>query len=260
MKKSLTTLACATLLTLTANADMLKIEGGAGAWMQEPSGKISYTDEITHIRGTDKSTSKETTQGYAWINIKHFVPIIPNFRFEYANIESKGMATGSFEDFEIPIGQHSNTTLTMKQYDIIPYYNLLDNTFWITLDLGIDIKITDTSYEADAVDLKVGNVIIASTENYSESETVYLPLVYLRTRVEIPNTDIGIEADGKFISYSGNNIYDVRAKIDYTLDFVPVIKPAIEVGYRMQRFNYDDDGAVVDLEFSGMYVGMYLRY
>lgn len=260
MRKILTTLACTTMLTLTASADMLRVEGGAGAWMQEPSGELSYTDKKTGATASDKSISEESTQGYVWVNIKHFVPIIPNFRFEYVGLENKGKASGSFEDFEVPIGTFSSTSLKMKQYDIIPYYNLLDNTFWMTLDLGISLKIADTDYEASGVDIKYNGATLGSTSNYTESETLYLPLVYVRTRVEIPNTNIGFEADGKLISYSGNNIYDIRAKVDYTLDFVPVIKPAIEVGYRMQRFDYDDDGAKLDLDFSGMYVGIYLRY
>ncbi len=260
MKKLLTTLTCATLLTLTANADMLKIEGGAGAWMQEPSGKISYADKTTGITAYDKSTQKETTQGYAWVYIKHFVPIVPNFRFEYVDIENEGRASGQFKEYEIPTDTYSKTTLNMKQYDIIPYYNLMDNLFWITLDLGLDFKFVDASYEAQGVDLTVAGVPVGSTTTYTEEESLILPLVYLRTRVEIPNTGIAFEADAKYVTYDNNTVYDVRAKVDYTLDFVPVIQPAIEVGYRIQKFDFDDDGAIIDLDFSGVYVGMYLRY
>ena len=54
----------------------------------------------------------------------------------------------------------------------------------------------------------------------------------------------------------------MRAKVDYTFDFVPVVQPAIEVGYRVQKFDVtsDDDKTKMDMEFSGVYAGLMLRF
>ena len=43
---------------------------------------------------------------------------------------------------------------------------------------------------------------------------------------------------------------------------MPVIQPAIELGYRIQKIDIDesDADATVDLEFSGVYVGVMLRF
>ncbi|HEY9203198.1 MAG TPA: TIGR04219 family outer membrane beta-barrel protein, partial [Sulfurimonas sp.] len=147
------------------------------------------------------------------------------------------------------------TTLSydMKQYDIIPYYNILDNTAWITLDLGLDIKIVDASYTAAPS---------APFTGYSDSVTFALPLLYVRTRVEIPATNIGLEADVKYVTTGDSTVYDVRAKVDYTLDFIPVVQPALEVGYRVQKLDIDESGvdAKLDIDFSGIYAGLMLRF
>jgi len=146
----------------------------------------------------------------------------------------------------------------MTQFDVIPYYNILDNTAWITLDLGLDLKVTEIKYQADGVVIPG----IADT-SYTDSVTTVIPLLYVRGRVEIPATNIGLEADLKYVSYNSNTIYDARAKVDYTLDFIPVIQPAIEVGYRVQKIKLEDDGAgsaKADLDFAGAYAGLMLRF
>jgi len=43
MKKVLSSLACGLILASTASADIARVEMGAGAWMQTPSGAITYT-------------------------------------------------------------------------------------------------------------------------------------------------------------------------------------------------------------------------
>lgn len=249
MKKIATSLACAFVLATTVSADFLRVEVGAGAWMQEPTGGV--TADGAGFTGSDISDEESSTKGYAWLLIKHFVPIIPNLRVEYTEVYSEGTATGTFKNFT---AASSASTLDMTQFDIIPYYNILDNTAWITLDLGIDIKMIDTTYE-------VANVTGYTSANYTESKSIPLPLGYARARVQVPMTGLGVEADVKYVSYSESTVYDVRAKIDYTLDITPLIQPGIEVGYRMQKYKIDELSDIkMDLEFSGVYAGAMLRF
>lgn len=254
MKKILTTLSCAAILATAASADFTRVEMGVGAWAQKPSGKLSYTN--SGVTANDESRESQETQAYVWALIKHPVPVIPNLRLEYTSVKNTGLASGTFKEFTAPANTH--TTLTMKQYDVIPYYNILDNTAWITLDLGLDFKITDAKYEADGV-----TVSGVPNTNYSDSAMVVIPLVYARARVEVPGTNLGIEGDVKYVSYNANVIYDARAKVDYTLDFIPVIQPAIEIGYRVQKIKIEDDSAGnidADLDFAGVYAGIMLRF
>jgi outer membrane protein len=250
MKKVFYSLTCTALIASSVMADFTRVEMGAGAWMQTPKGDASYTDGGAD--GSYTSSEKDSTETYVWALIKHPVPILPNLRLEYVSIEDSGVASGTFKDFDIGA---ATTTLSydMKQYDIIPYYNILDNTAWITLDMGLDIKIVDASYTAAPS---------APFTGYSDSVTFAVPLLYARTRVEIPATNIGLEADVKYVTTGDSTVYDVRAKVDYTLDFIPVVQPALEVGYRVQKIDIDESGvdAKLDIDFSGIYAGLMLRF
>ena len=250
MKKILTTLVAGVLLATTASADFSRMEMGIGAWQQTPSGAITYAD--TGVGFEDKSKENSQTEGYAWLLVKHPIPILPNFRLEYVSALNEGtynVLTGTPVG-GIPTGSASE--LEMTQVDIIPYYNILDNTGWVTLDLGLDIKVIDIEYSANGVDILDSlDVDIAST---------VVPLGYIRARVQIPATNLGFEADVKYITYDSNTVSDIRVKVDYTLDFIPVVQPGIEIGYRMQTFDIEDSGLTLDMEYKGVYAGLTARF
>ncbi len=256
MKKLLSTLACGIVLVSTVNADFLRVEMGAGAWTQSSSGEMTYSK--SGATASDKSLENSEAKGYAWLLVKHPVPIVPNLRLEYSSIKNTGKVVGAFKEFSIDIGEYAYTTLEMKQYDIIPYYNILDNTFWTTLDLGIDIKVVDALYSVN------GKMIINGIPNtfYEKSDLLPIPLLYTRARVEIPLSGVGLEADAKFLTYNTSYFYDARIKVDYTFNFIPLVQPALEVGYRVEKIKVDEPGTdtLVNLDFSGLYAGVMLRF
>ncbi len=220
MKKIIVILSLVLLVNIPLMADLFKVEAGAGVWINTATGEKTYRSHGVPIVST--SLENENTNPYVWAYIKQPIPLIPNLRLEYTELSSDYAA---------------GDTLDITQYDIIPYYNLLDNTAWITLDLGLDIKMMEISTEPD---------------------NLALILLYTRVRVEIPGTNFGFETDAKF----DGEIYDIRAKIDYTLNFIPLIQPAVEVGYRVQKLDmdYSDLDGIINLEFSGLYVGAMLRF
>ena len=250
MNKLLTALfACATLFS-AVSADTLRVEAGGGAWTQKPTGTVSYM--TSDQSGSDSSTEKENTLGYAWIYLKHPVPVLPNIRLEYSSVKYEGDVAVEVTN-PVTFATDSTSTFDAKAYDAILYYNILDNTAWLTLDLGLDVKILDYKYD------------VAPTlgyNGYSKSGTLVVPLAYLRVRAEVPGTGIGFEGLGSYITYDGATFYDARAKIDWTMEFVPVVQPGIEVGYRIMKANYDKDGSELkaDVDFSGVYVGAMLRF
>ena len=259
MKKIISSIAIgATLLSTAASADVMRIEAGVGVWAQTPNGYATRTDSdgALNLDGTYTSAEKEDAGTYAWMLLKHPLPIIPNLRLEYVSFSDKGTTTGKVNGVGLPAAG-APTTVDITQYDVIPYYNILDNTFWMTIDVGLDVKVIQS-------DATVGAVSVSGIQVYkgdSSSDTTVVPLVYLRDRVQIPTTNIGIEADAKAITDGTNTMYDVRAKLDYTLDFIPVVQPAIEVGYRMQKLRVDDgDKAQVDLTYQGPYMGIMARF
>lgn len=253
MKKILNIFLFVGFITTSLSADLLRIEAGAGAWFQSPNTSMDYKTKVS-LDGEDNSLGAEETDGYAWVLIKHPIPIIPNLRLEYVGISSAGEAEGKFKFFPISLPAKTDSTIEMNQFDIIPYYNMLDNTLWMTLDIGIDIKVIDSVYTAKPIQG-------FDTLNYEEKTSSIIPLLYLRTRVEIPTTNIGLEADIKYITYNDSELVDFRAKVDYVFDSVPVIQPGVEIGYRVQKMNeVTDENLKIDLDFSGVYAGVTLRF
>ena len=251
MKKILSTIACSAILATTASADFARIEMGGGTFMPTPTGSLTYTDGTSS--GSYTSLEKVQSNIYAWMLVKHPIPVIPNLRLEYTTLSDEGKAQGNFKDISVPIPLDTASTLEFTQVDVIPYYNILDNTAWITLDLGLDIKVIESEYKVDAIGAFTG---------YNENIRVVMPLAYVRTRVQIPITEIGLEADVKYITYGGDTVYDVRVKVDYTLGFIPIIQPGLELGYRMQKYDIssNDEKTKLKLDFSGVYAGLMLRF
>lgn len=252
-KKLLTIAAASALFATAANADIVRVEGAVGAWQSDPTGTIKYAGnpsfDVVDNAGLDASTNM-----YAWVYLKHPIPVLPNLRLEYADTGFDGKVTSLTWDGEDYA--NVNNTLSLKQYDAVLYYNILDNTFWTTIDLGVDVKYIDGNYN-----LKESS---ATAKAVDEDFSITMPLAYLRGRVQIPVTNIGVEAIARGISYSSNTVVDAQIKLDYTMDFIPVVQPGLEIGYRYQQVKLDAGSigmdADLDTTFSGVYGGLMVRF
>ena len=258
MKKILTSLAAVVTLASTLSADFARVEMGAGVWGQTPTGYATRTDGdgVLNLDGTYTSAENDSQEMYAWVLVKHPLPLLPNLRLEYVTVSDEGKTTGHVNGIGVT---DSPTTLDTTQYDVIPYYNILDNTFWTTIDLGLDIKVIQSDTVVKAGSSTLG-IVSSDTTIYDSTDTTVVPLLYVRARVQVPMTGLGAEADVKAISDGTNTLYDIRAKIDYTFDIFPVIQPALEVGYRVQQLTVDDGDTQVDLNYAGVYAGLMLRF
>ena len=241
-------------LASTAQADVVRFEMGAGLWQSDPDGQIQYLGDplydVVESAGFDKEDSP-----YVWAYLKHPIPVIPNIRLEYTAMEYSGNTKQAINWNGVSYGNAYNE-LAMNQLDGVLYYNLLDNTFWLTLDLGLQFKYVEGDY------LIRDNNGVLTTVN--EDFSGVLPLGYSRVRVSILESGLGVEAIGRGIAYSSNTIYDVQLKADYTLDMIPLIKPGLEVGYRVQKVKLDSDdadiSADIDMDFSGFFAGATVRF
>ena len=81
-------------------------------------------------------------------------------------------------------------------------------------------------------------------------------MLYLMAGVS-PWEGLFIGAEGSMVKYSGSTISDISAKISYTTSFFL----GVEAGYRKQVYTLDDlDDAYADMEFSGPFLGAYLKF
>ncbi len=242
-----------------AQADFTRVEAGIGVWQSEADGTVGlvHPSGVYAVDADGTLGFDEEHFGYIWLNVKHPLPLLPNLRLEHTEVDFSGTAPRAFEWVDGGVSRsyaaRTASSLQVEQTDLTLYYNLLDNTAWATLDLGVDFKLMDVSYALNDV---------ANGYAYAESDDVILPMLYLRGRVQIPATELGVEADVKYLRYDDSLLYDARLKVDYTLDFVPVVQPALELGYRIQKIRLDNDELRIrtDLDFSGFYTGVMLRF
>jgi outer membrane protein len=275
MKKIVVSLATLAALSSTVSADFLRVEVGGGMWSQEKnSGDVKVVESISGVEAVYNS-KKETESGvYAWAYIKHFVPVIPNLRLEYSEISDSGVSSGKYFGQSV---DNIPTDVDMKQLEFVPYYNILDNTFWITLDLGLDIKVIDLDYNARLSESKItadtpfGKYTAdAPLDDYSSSISLPVPLGYARVRGQLPITGLAAEGSIKYLSVSDigdvkeATISDFSIKVDYTFDITPLVQPGLEIGYRQVIVDVDyDDGdksLFTDIDMSGLYFGAMLRF
>lgn len=250
MKKIAGILALAALFSLTAHADFARIEAGLGVWQSDPSGTVTSTSNEEADTETALNYGTENIN-YAWLLFKHPLPVIPNIRLEYTDLSHSGDLTTTVSWKGHDYNTTANSDLGLEQIDLTLYYNLLDNTFWSTLDLGLNVKYIDAAFS-----------LKDAGHSFTTSEALLIPTAYVRARIEIPATELGMEGDVKYIAYSNSSYFDARIKADYTFDITPVVQPAVEVGYRMQKLEIDEDGFDVktDVDFSGFYAGVMVRF
>jgi len=252
MRNFLGLLMIMTVTVSTASADFLRAQAGAGLWMPSMTGTAQYKGNLAF--DVEQDTGLDGNDGtYIWAYIKHPVPVIPNVRLEhtaYSETSTK-VLTSPVQFKNRTFTASTETTLDLTQTDVILYYNFLDNLVWLTLDVGIDVKM-------------YGGEVAIQNSLYNESVELdaVLPLGYLRVRGELPGTGLAIEADVKGISAGGASVTDARAKLDWTL-ISAGLALGVEAGYRTYSITLDDVSGVdtdVDLEMSGFFGGINVKF
>ncbi len=253
-------------LSIYLSADFLKAEVGAGIWQVSSTGEIRTNYEKGSIQGKsvidiEEDLGLDSTIGtYAWANFKHFVPLIPNARLEFTKLGAD--ATKDIPDFNSTYfnGQELKdanvaSKLNLDQIDAILYYNLLDDTLFITFDIGFGVKYYTGSLELDNNTLDVDFPV---------------PLVYGRLGARLPGTNITTEADIKYFKYTPSvdaEMIDLRMKVNATILSIALLDLNIEAGYRVHRLQvlasdnkFVDFGADIKSEVSGFFGGINLSF
>jgi len=173
--------------------------------------------------GSDTLKETEKGEGYTYFSLEHPVPLVPNIRLANTKVSA--------------VGNTVITSVEIDQTDATLYYEILDNV--ISLDLGITARNTDGQ--------------VAGTGSTTFSETV--PLLYASAEIALP-AGFALAAEINSISSGSDKISDISAKVTYTTS----IGLGIEVGTRTQNFEVDIDNVQTDIEFSGLFAGVYFKF
>lgn len=255
MKKSIiTSLAIfATLGISSASADDLGFEVGYSYWKPDLKGFIKYNDNEIIDRNiqfeNDLGFENKDNVNVFYAAFEHPIPVLPNIKLQYTDL--KDSVSNRLErtieydgDFYV-LGDTIKSSYDLSQYDFIFYYQLIDNEN-IGIDLGLNGKYIDGS-----VNFK------STTTSTHEDFEVVIPMVYARTLFNIPDTGLGIDLEGSYVTYSGNTFYDAKAALRYESP----IGLGVEAGYRAEKLNIDDlNDFDANLKFGGLFASIFYKF
>lgn len=224
----------------------------AGYQMLEPDGSIAGNDNVIGVKlDTDDDLDWDDSEdllaelALQWGNSR--------LSFSYMPIEFSGTnpvtVEGTYNGQSFSIGDTVASDVKLDLYDIgYTYYLLNMDDVPTRFQLGVEfaIKVADIEIAFDSNDAGIQE---------SESVVAPLPTVGLRTRIALADL-LGISARAGYLEYDGNNFLDA----DVQLEFSPLPLAGIFVGYRFFDLEVDESDIYVDLEFSGPYAGVMVRF
>lgn len=256
MTKHKMALALTALLAATmAQADTLGgIYVGAQYWDLASDGTIK--DEEHNASAT--FDLGDEAKGSAWIAIEHPIPLLPNFKARYNQLDGEGsaIATGNIiiDGSEFSSEQPINLDAKLDHADLVLYYELLDNDL-VALDLGLNVKLGDFELTATGVD-PVGGPI-----SQSGSYSGPIPLLYAAGEIGLPLTGLGVFGEVSGLAYSGNQLYDAQAGVGYNFLDNPAIVLTGQLGYRIFKLKAEDlDEINADIQFDGAFAGVVAHF
>lgn len=242
MKKLLLGAAVALLPLTGFSATILGFQAGGGLWTHDPSGSISTSADTVGVSADLKNDLKlsEEQEGYTYFLVEHPIPLIPNFKYVDTKLTSSGNSgTATFTFDNVNYTTAVNSKFELNQTDMIFYYEILDNV--ISLDVGLNAKTID------------GLVAISNTTPTTFSGTI--PMLYVAAEVLLP-AGFAIAGEISTISAGSDEITDLTAKVTYTTDF----NLGVEAGLRTQTIAIDVDSVQANVEFSGVFAGVYFKF
>jgi outer membrane protein len=271
MKKLITSALAACALTSGANAGMvIDVQAGAGMWAPELNGFMKYGNAVANRNfefdqlGIDDASESYERNNYVYIDVDHFLPLIPNIRVERLKYAISGNSTISsnisFGNLAFGVNESATTDLEMVQNDLILYWgipglNLLSAGI-LDVDFGIMGKQLDGYYQM------TNNTTGATPEKIEFDQ--WIPMAYLAVQVDVPVLPLELEVSTKRISYEASEISDNMAKVSLALPIpIPLIDTKLDVGYREQILKIDPsliDNFEADVKTKGLFFGLSAKF
>ena len=241
-------------LAPTAQADtLLGLYLGVDGWRSDNSGSFAQNDNLQNFNYDD-----ETFISY-YAALEHPVPLVPNFKFKYTELELNGSTTlddtFSFGDADYVVGTQVGTVSDLSHIDQILYYEIFDNDL-VSIDLGLNAKQFDGDIVVTGTSQNGGP---ASTERVDFSG--FVPLVYGRAEVGLPLTGMSVFFEGSMLAIDDSKVQDYQVGIAYALLDNLAIDLDVKAGYRSMTLELDDvDDIYTDIDASGPFAGIQVHF
>jgi len=268
MKKLLLSLSILSLTTL--NALDLKVDMGAGLFYTGAKGKIDYVEK-SFENSYAKTDLQNSGQVYVWADFESSNPYLPKLRLEYLKISADGGSKAHLESGDpdiqkfieewvnnspIPLNdQVWKSHLEHNVYDATLYYEFFEKDPWPSIGMGLGYRYFNYIYIMD-VDLVPGLQM-------GDRDSSSAPMLFLTSRYDIPNVNLGFQGDGKIYLFGDSDIYDYQVKMDLIFDIDKDTSAGLEFGYRYQYYKLlgeDVEKVKGNMTYKGIFVGAVINF
>jgi outer membrane protein len=233
-------------MALPGAAQAFGLEIAGGAWWQSPSGTLAYDalnpNDFLDLENDLKYEDETRFFGRLNIDMPLFIPniyvMVTPMEFEGNGIKALNF---NFGGQNISGSAPFYSRLNLNHADIALYYGIpaLETVTadMLNIDIGINVRIYDV--EARIVQTSTG-------VDVTESVTVPIPQVFLALQFR-PTDFLALEAEGRGISISGNKAYSLIGRLRFNI-LGPLF---LAGGYRYDKIDIDEEGVIIDTDFSG---------
>jgi outer membrane protein len=242
-------------VALPGTVQAIGLEIAAGAWLQSPSGTLSYKaidpNDLLDLENDLKYDDETRFSGRLKIDMPLFLPNI-YLMATPMEFEGDGIKTSNFKFGDSIIGGTAPfySNLNLNHADIALYYGIpglqLATLDILNIDIGLNVRI----YDAEA------RIVQQSTSiDVTESITVPIPQVFLALQFR-PFDFLALEAEGRGISIGGNKAYSLIGRLRWNV-FGPLF---LAGGYRYDKIEIDEEELFIDTDFSGPFAELGLSF
>ncbi|MGB5540072.1 MAG: TIGR04219 family outer membrane beta-barrel protein [Gammaproteobacteria bacterium] len=187
--------------------------------------------------------------GNHYLRLEHSLPLLPHAMISKRSIDenARGRLSRTLDSggSSFTVGGDVDSSVQYRQSDVIFYYSILDTS--ASIDVGVNARYIESSRVPGGVS---GGMETADV-------TGWIPLLYAGLGVDLPLTGLSLGANGSIMGYQGNRLYDVTLQASYTTPW----NAGADLGYRRPKLGLDDfDSYSADIEFSGPYAGVFVKF
>jgi outer membrane protein len=226
--KILTTLLLGFGLSTLSHADLVGVKADLSYWDFD-----GYSQDNNFKHELDRQGTAQLS-----IAVEHPVPLLPNAKIKYVNLDSNSEQSTPANASEIEL----------NNIDYILYYELLDTV--VHADVGAGLTQLDGT---------VQNLTNAAFNQYDLDE--YSPLLYATVGVKLPFTGMSAKAEAIYSHGSDSQKTDVQAELQY--DFIDnlLVDVGAKIGYRVMQVDVEQKQRPdLQLEFKGPYIGLDIHF
>lgn len=229
------------VLPVMSWADVLGGRVGVNLWNQGYDGNVGSGGEQIDLE-RDLGYDDETGSSF-YAQFEHPLPLLPNLMLVHTDVDAQadGFLNGVEFDDIVYTGD-VDSTIDISHTDFTFYYEVLDN--WVNLDLGITGR-----HFSEGLSITDANTGLTGKLDLDD----ILPMVYGEARFDLPLTGLSVGVVANGVSFDGDVLYDLQAKVAYTFAF----GLGLEAGYRVFDLDYDDDDEFADVSIEGGFAGVY---